>query len=96
MGVPVVSRYGERHGSRFGLSILSNVGLEELAVASYDEYVNRAVMLASDWELLAILKKNLRTMMKKSPLMDSTNYLREIQDALIKILDEERRKFNER
>ena len=92
MGVPVVSRYGERHGSRFGLSILSNIGLEELAVASYDEYINRAVALASDWELLAILKKNLRTMMKKSPLMDSKNYLREIQEAFIKILNDERQK----
>ena len=92
MGVPVVSLYGERHGSRFGLSMLSNIGLEELAVDSYDEYINRAVMLASDWELLAILKKNLRTMMEKSPLMDSENYLREIQEALIKILNCERQK----
>ena len=93
MGVPVVSLYGERHGSRFGLSILSNVGLEELAVASYDEYINRAVMLASDWELLTLLRKNLRTMMEKSPLMDSANYLHEIQEAFIKILDAERKNF---
>ena len=93
MGVPVVSRYGERHGSRFGLSILSNIGLEELAVASYDEYINRAVMLANDWELLTLLRKNLRTMMKKSPLMDSENYLHEIQEALIKILGDEQKNF---
>ena len=93
MGVPVVSLYGDRHGSRFGLSLLSNVGLEELAVASYDEYINRAVMLANDWELLALLRKNLRTMMKKSPLMDSENYMREIQEAFIKILNTERKNF---
>ncbi|MBQ9497517.1 MAG: hypothetical protein IJR52_08110, partial [Selenomonadaceae bacterium] len=35
MGVPVVSIFGDRHGSRFGLSILKNVGLEELAVNSF-------------------------------------------------------------
>ena len=92
MGVPVVSLYGDRHGSRFGLSILSNIGLEELAVASYDEYINRAVMLANDRELLTLLRKNLRTMMKKSPLMDSANYLHEIQEAFIKILNDERQK----
>ncbi len=86
MGVPVISLYGDRHGTRFGLSILSNVGLAELAVDSYDEYINRAVALASDWELLAILRKNLRGMMEKSPLMDSANYTREVQDAFIKIL----------
>ena len=74
MGVPVVSLYGKRHGSRFGLSILKNIGLEELAVDSYDEYINRAVMLAGD------------------PLMDSANYLREVQDAFIKILSNERQK----
>ena len=90
MGVPVVSLYGKRHGSRFGLSILKNIGLEELAVDSYDEYINRAVMLAGDWELLTILRKNLRTMMKKSPLMDSANYLREIQTAFVKILAEQK------
>ena len=93
MGLPVVSRYGERHGSRFGLSMLSNIGLEELAVASYDEYINRAVALSSDWELLAILKKNLRTMMEKSPLMNSENYLHEIQEALIKIYCDEQKNF---
>ena len=78
MGVPVISLYGK------------NIGLEELAVDSYDEYINRAVMLAGDWELLTILRKNLRTMMKKSPLMDSANYLREIQAAFVKILDEQK------
>ena len=93
MGVPVVSLYGERHGSRFGLSILKNVGLEELAVATYDEYVARAVMLAGDWELLTLLRKNLRGMMKKSPLMDSELYLGEIQAAFVKILDEQKNFF---
>ena len=90
MGVPVISLYGDRHGSRFGLSMLKNIGLEELAVNSYDDYIARAVMLASDWELLTLLRKNLRTMMKKSPLMNSELYLREIQDAFRKILDEQK------
>ncbi|MBQ3336222.1 MAG: hypothetical protein IJG80_02350, partial [Selenomonadaceae bacterium] len=90
MGVPVVSLFGQRHGTRFGLSILKNVGLEELAVGSYDEYISRAVMLAGDWELLTLLRKNLRVMMDKSPLMNSELYLREIQAALIKILSEQK------
>ena len=93
MGVPVVSLYGDRHGTRFGLSILANVGIEELAVNSYEEYINRAVMLAGDWELLTILRKNLRGMMKKSPLMGSANYIREIQEAFTKVLSNEREKL---
>ena len=90
MGVPVVSLYGARHGSRFGLSILKNVGLDELAVDSYEEYINRAVALAGDWELLNILRKNLRTMMEKSPLMNSELYIRDVEQAFIKILNDER------
>ena len=93
MGVPVVTLFGDRHGSRFGLSILKNIGLEELAVASYDEYIKRAVMLAGDWELLTLLRKNLRTMMKKSPLMNTGLYLSEIQTAFAKILDEQKKIF---
>ena len=95
MGVPVVSMYGDRHGTRFGLSILKNVGLEELAVDSYDKYINRVIALAGDWELLTLLRKNLRLMMKKSPLMDSKGYVREVEDAFIKILNDERQKSNE-
>ena len=90
MGVPVVSLYGDRFGTRFGLSILNNVGLYELAVDSYEEYVKRAVALANDWELLFILRKNLRTMMEKSPLMDAKLYVSEMQDAFVKILDEQK------
>ena len=96
MGVPVISLYGDRHGSRFGLSMLKNIGLEELAVNSYDDYIARAVMLASDWELLTLLRKNLRGMMKKSPLMNSELYLREIQNAFRKILDEQKNFLGER
>lgn len=87
MGVPVISLYGSRHGTRFGLSILKNIGLDELAVDSYNEYINRAIMLAGDWELLTILRKNLRTMMKKSPLMDSEGYVRELEKIFMKILE---------
>jgi len=86
MGVPVVSLYGDRHGTRFGLSILTNVGLEALAVDSFDAYVERAVALAGDWELLQVLRTNLRGMMKKSPLMDSAGYARAVGEAFITIL----------
>ena len=96
MGVPVISLYGDRHGTRFGLSILSNVGIGELAVDSYDEYIKRAVALASDWELLTILRKNLRVMMKKSQLMDATAYVRDIEKVFVKILNDDRRTHNER
>ena len=96
MGVPVVTLFGDRFGTRFGRSVLNNVGLYELAVDSYEEYVKRAVALANDWELLFILKKNLRTMMQKSPLMNSELYVNDMQDAFVKILDEQKNLWREK
>ena len=79
MGVPVVTLAGTRHGTRFGLSLLENVGLGELVSNTPEEYVEKAAALASDAELLAALHKNLRLMMQLSPLMDGKSYVREIE-----------------
>lgn len=91
MGVPVVSLYGDRHGSRFGLSILMNVGLGGLAVDSYDAYIQTAIDLANDKNSLIAMRKELRGMMKNSPLMDAKNYVRTIEEAFVKILDDARK-----
>ena len=79
MGVPVVSRYGRRHGQRFSYSILQNIGLGELACASLDEYVEKAVALARDKELLTALHQEIPRMMRSSPLMDAKGYVQEIE-----------------
>lgn len=96
MGVPVVSLYGDRHGTRMSYSTLKNVGLDELSVNNFDDYVKRAVALANDWELLTILRQNLRGMMEKSPLMDSKNYVRAIEIVFATILDAERKNYESR
>ena len=79
MGVPVVTLAGTRHGTRFGLSLLENVGLGELVSNTPEEYVEKAAELASDAELLAALHKSLRPMMQRSPVMDGKSYVREIE-----------------
>ncbi len=81
MGVPVISLYGEKHHERFGLSLLTNLGLSELAVSSWEEYTDRAVGLARDAELLAALRRELRPMMRRSPVMDMTLYMRDLEDV---------------
>ena len=55
MGVPVVSLVGRRNLGRAGLSLLSNVGLAEFAVADVDAYVETALRLAADRSRLAEL-----------------------------------------
>lgn len=86
MGVPVITMEGQRHGARFGYSILCNVGLGELVAKNTQEYIEKAVALANDLELIDILHKNLRTMMEKSPLMDTQLYMQEIERAYSEIL----------
>lgn len=88
MGVPVISRYGEGRASRFGLSLLKAVGLGELAAADSKDYVQRAIALATDRELLDGLHKNLRTMMLNSRLMDTVDYVHEMETAYGKIWQE--------
>ena len=79
MGVPVVSLYGERHGTRLGYSILSNVGIQELSAANVSEYIEKAVSLAEDEQLLSLLHRNLRGMMQSSALMDGTLYAQDVE-----------------
>lgn len=79
MGVPVLTLCGNRHGARFGYSILKNVGLEDWIAVSEDEYIAKAVTFAQDYELLQHLRQGLRTQMLASPLMDETGYMRELE-----------------
>lgn len=81
MGVPVVTRYGTRHGSRFGYSLLCNMGLEELTAATEEDYVKIAVNLAESPELLEDLHANLRQIMQASSVMDRAGYVAEVQAA---------------
>ena len=79
MGAPVVTRCGRRFGTRFGLSLLSAVGLSELAAATPAAYVERAVALAREPELLSALQESLRRRMEASPLMDGAGYAHEVE-----------------
>ncbi len=93
MGVPVVSLYGRRRDTRFGLSILTAAGLGELACATREAYVARAVALAGDRELLGVLHRNLRTMMMQSPLMNTRQYVAELERAYRIMLDEKEKEW---
>ena len=80
MGVPVIARYGRRHGERFSYSILQNIGLGDLACATREEYIAKAVALAKDKELLHILHQQIPVMMQHSPLMDGPAYVQAVED----------------
>lgn len=93
MGVPVISLTGCRHGARFGYSLLKNVGLEELVAETEAEYIEKAIRLAADRDLLQIMRKNLRQMMQKSSLMDSKQYLSEVETVYREIWLKKQKKY---
>jgi len=69
-GVPVVSRYDELYCSRQSYSILSNIGLPELAWDSDAGFIKAAVALAQDRSRLWELRHSLRDRVKNSVLGD--------------------------
>ena len=82
MGVPVITLAGRIHLSRVGVSLLSNVGLNELIAGSTESYVDVAVSLGSSREKLATLRRGLRERMRASPLCDESRFTRAFESAL--------------
>ena len=74
MGVPVVTLAGDRHASRVGMSLLSNIGLPELIAQTEDEYIDIAVKLAADTERLQLSVRGCREMMRRSPVCDAKGF----------------------
>ncbi|MBB5336839.1 hypothetical protein [Pectinatus brassicae] len=86
MGVPVISLVGNNYVSRMGNSILNNLNLGELIAENITEYVQKAINLVNDVELVNLLHKNLRIIMQRSPLMNEKKYIQELEEKYIQIL----------
>ena len=82
MGVPVVTQPGETFAGRHALSYSSTVGLTETIATDSQDYVQRAVDLASDLDRLARLRAELRTRIAKSPLCDAQRFAAGFEEAL--------------
>jgi predicted O-linked N-acetylglucosamine transferase (SPINDLY family) len=81
MGVPSIMLEGTSYASRFGGSVLVNLGLEDFLARSVDEYVQIAVAWAGQPERLAELRGTMRERMRASPLVDAAGFARNVEDA---------------
>lgn len=81
MGVPVVTLAGPVHVSRVGVSLLHTAGLVELIAESPQDYVRKAVELATDSDRLTSLRGTLRARVQASPLTDAQRIVSTIEDA---------------
>jgi predicted O-linked N-acetylglucosamine transferase (SPINDLY family) len=80
-GVPVVSLAGRPTVGRFGASILHAIGLDDWIARDLDEYVARAIAVASSPDALAQLRTTLRSRFAASPLRDAAGLAREVEQA---------------
>lgn len=75
MGVPPICLPGATHGSRVGLTLLTTVGLGQLAAGSEDDYVTIARRLSQDLFALAQLRRDLRQLLLSSALCDGPSFV---------------------
>ena len=80
MGVPVLTRRGDRFVSHQGESIAINAGLAEWIAADDDDTVAKAAAL--DLHRLAEVRAGLRSRMRTSPLFDAPRFARHLEAAL--------------
>jgi len=82
MGVPVLSKRGDRFLSSTASSIAHNAGLPDWNAADEDDYIAKAIEYASHQKSLATLRAGLRQQVLSSPLFDVTRFTRNFEDAL--------------
>jgi protein O-GlcNAc transferase len=81
MGTPVLTLPGNTPASRATLSLLTTLGLQELAASSEKDYIRIAVELAGNLPRLAEMRATLRPRMQASPLMDAPRFARNVEAA---------------
>lgn len=82
MGVPVITRKGDRFVSHVGESIAHNAGLPDWIAADDDDYVAKAVRFATDLEHLVNLRAGLRQQVLDSPVFNTRRFARHLEGAL--------------
>ena len=79
MGVPVLSLAGANHASRVGLSLLTAIGLPELAHHDEEAFIEAAADLANDPEKLQSMRSTMRDRVANSPLCDGPGFMRRLE-----------------
>ena len=82
MGVPILTRRGERVGTHLGESIAQAAGLGDWIADDDAGYVALAVAMTSDLDRLAALRAGLRERVLASSLYDGARFAGHFEEAL--------------
>ena len=85
MNVPVIVMNGYNFNSRCGSSINKNLNLTSLIGKNKEDYVNKAVSLAQNRQMLLNIRKDLFKNALKSPLFDQSKFSKDFFFSLEKI-----------
>ncbi len=80
-GVPVLTLSGNTYCMQHGKVILERIGHPELVSYSEDEFINKAVILASSQERLINYRNNLRDNFRKSSYGDINGFVTNLENA---------------
>ena len=86
-GVPLLTRLGKSWCGRVAASLLSAVGLDNLIVDSYEDYINLAINLGLDSEKYQLIKKRLLQNRLQKPLFDSQLFTENIEKAYVEVFN---------
>jgi predicted O-linked N-acetylglucosamine transferase (SPINDLY family) len=81
MGVPIITRVGERTVARTGLSILAQLDMAALAARTPEQYIKIVAVLAANPSALARIRSTLRQRMRASTLCHHEIYVTQLERA---------------
>ena len=87
MGVPVITKRGDRFIAHNGETIANNAGQSEWIAQDENDYVLKAKTFASDLNALAKIRAGLRAQVLASPLFDSKRFARHFEEAMAGMWD---------
>lgn len=91
MGVPCITMTGRRFLARNGETIAIHTGLGDFIARDPNDYVDRAVRIASDIRALADLRSGLRERVRQSALFDGARFAVHFEQAVFGMWDAARR-----
>jgi len=85
MGVPVISLCGNWHAARVGATLLSSIGMTDFIAYSESEYIAKTISICQNSKLLKAVRRQLRSVMQQSPLMDARKLTKNIESMYKKV-----------
>lgn len=84
MSLPVVTLAGDTHVQRVSASILKCIGFDATIASTEDEYIEKAVSLASQPEKLSILRQCTHTLFKNSLILNPAKVIAQLEEQYLK------------